>query len=215
MDLWGGLLGVKRNAFFKVNRFSVNAITEDIDFAYKINKFGWKVQHSSYKVDSIVPSTLKSWFSQKLRWTSGRMQCLLKYPRVVIKNPIYLTFIGFYILFIFNSLYLLSSSGVFSGITKVFPSLLLITGSYFVTLKIMSALYGPAVLQSASIKFFFSFISIIYVIPLINRTSDVAKVLLIFPFSLIYFPLYLLVIYLGVAVGIYKLTVLKKGKRAW
>lgn len=38
--LWGGFIAVKREAFLDAGKFSVNAITEDMDLAFKLNQKG-------------------------------------------------------------------------------------------------------------------------------------------------------------------------------
>jgi biofilm PGA synthesis N-glycosyltransferase PgaC len=40
--LWGGFIAVKRDAFLQVKGFTLNAITEDMDLAFKLKAQGWR-----------------------------------------------------------------------------------------------------------------------------------------------------------------------------
>ncbi len=93
MALWGGCLMVRKTAFHEVGGFYLNAITEDVDMAFRLNRKKWRVEQSFCAVRSLVPQRLKAWVRQKLRWTSGGTQCYFRHIRVWIKNPIQIFFI--------------------------------------------------------------------------------------------------------------------------
>ena len=59
-------------------------------------------------------------------------------------------------------------------------------------------------------------LSCIYIVPLIRRTRDLFRLLLVIPFSMIYFPLYIAVSIFGTAIGIRSLLFPKKSDiRGW
>jgi cellulose synthase/poly-beta-1,6-N-acetylglucosamine synthase-like glycosyltransferase len=61
---------VQKDAFEKAGKFSLQAITEDMDLAFKLNELGYKVQQSFYKVETVVPDTWKELYKQKMRRNS-------------------------------------------------------------------------------------------------------------------------------------------------
>ena len=96
LSFWGGCMAVKKNVFEKVGRLSPNAIIEDADMALKIGATGYLAQESQYSIESDVPGSLISWYKQKVRWTSGLMQNLIKHRAYFIKHPIALILFGLY-----------------------------------------------------------------------------------------------------------------------
>jgi hypothetical protein len=82
-------------------------------------------------------------------------------------------------------------------------------------LRILAVLHGPALLREILPRSLFVLVSLVYVFPLIRRAGDLAKLLLIFPFSLAYFPGYIMVSAFGVLVGLRKLRTLRIHERAW
>ena len=89
---------VSKKAFEKAGKFSLQAITEDMDLAFKLNQMGYKVEQSFFKVETVVPQTRRELHKQKMRWNSGGAQCFIKYWKVWIKNPLHAIFV-----FSFNS----------------------------------------------------------------------------------------------------------------
>jgi len=61
----------------------------------------------------------------------------------------------------------------------------------------------------------FSSFSVIYVVPTISRVRDWMRIGLVVPFSMAYFPLYLLVSVLGLAFWFFGLRKLPSWRRAW
>lgn len=190
LALWGGCIAIRKTAFENAGRFSYTAITEDVDLAYTLNRIGWRVEQSLVPVLSYVPDTCRSWFKQKIRWTAGGFQCLIKHPGVWMRNPLQVLLILLYSLLSLNGAVavirqMITMDHMFDLVTPLANSIPL--SQLF---KIMKPLYGPILMGNLQLTFCFTLLSAIYVIPLISRWRDSAMILLIFPFSLVYFPLY-------------------------
>ncbi len=184
LGLWGGCLMMRREAFYDVKGFSAIAIADDFDFAFRLNRARWRVSQTFFPVRTIVPETPKSWLRQKLRWTSGGMQCYVRYITTWLRNPIQVFFFVSYAFFL--------------GAT--IPELFQNIG------------YEKRLIAAfcACLPGFF------YVSPMIQRWQDVWKLLLSIPFSLIYLPIYMVVNFMGLLIGIRSLLFPKKSEtQAW
>lgn len=58
----------RTSAVRQVGLFSLWALVEDMDMAFKLNEAGYRVEQSMHFVLSEVPATLKTWYRQKMRW---------------------------------------------------------------------------------------------------------------------------------------------------
>lgn len=202
MALWGGCLAARRAAFDQVGGFSPHAITEDVDLAFKLNRCGWRVEQSFVAVASIVPRSLRAWIRQKLRWTSGGIQCYVRHTPVWLRNPIQIFFVVCYSLLTLTSIPTLFADlrfgehvvALFRALYDVYP--------LRVSLAHVYASYGTDMVKRVLQSGAFCLFSTIYVLPLVQRTRDVLKLLLVIPFSLAYFPAYILVSLIGIAIGL-------------
>ena len=213
MALWGGCMMVRKTAFKDVNGFRLDAITEDVDMAFRLNRRKWRVEQSFRPVRSLVPDTLRGWMRQKLRWTSGGTQCYFRHFRVWIRNPIQLFFILSYSLFIassvldfFDGVDVVGSVGVFWD-----PQV-----SFWRNLANLTSAFESDILRRFQSVMLCCSLSCIYILPLIKRFRDVFRLLLVIPFSMLYFPLYIFVSLFGTAVGIRSLIFPKQSDiRGW
>ncbi len=202
MALWGGCLAVRRMAFERIDGFSLNAITEDVDLAFKLNRAGWRVEQSFVAVASIVPRSLRAWIRQKLRWTSGGIQCYVRHTPVWLRNPIQIFFVVCYSLLTLTSIPALFADlrfgehvvALFRALYDVYP--------LRVSLAQVYASCGTDLVKRIVQSGAFCLFSTIYVLPLVQRSRDVLKLLLVIPFSLAYFPAYILVSLIGIAIGL-------------
>lgn len=214
LALWGGCLIVRREAFLSVGGFSVNAITEDVDLAFKLSRDGWRVEQSFAFIRTHVPDKWLTWLRQKVRWTAGGFQCVFKYPTVWLRNPLQMAFILAY-----AALTLSGLAGFMSehSLLNIGEEVADMVGDMSVGAVWDATLltYGPILLAKLVAGIGFSLFSLAYVIPTISRTDDLARLLLFVPFSMGYFPLYLLVSVFGFAFWFVALRRLGKERRAW
>jgi len=202
MALWGGCLMVRREAFLAVGGFSADAITEDVDLAFKLNRLKWRVEQSFVAVDSVVPATLRAWVRQKLRWTAGGMQCYIRHVPVWIRNPSQIAFIFAYSLLTLSSIPAVLSDLRFGGnLMTLFTAL---NRFHTVSASIVEVLgfYGRDLLRRMLGSGLCCLLSTVYILPLIRHAREIWKLLLVFPFALLYFPAYIVVSLFGIATGV-------------
>lgn len=215
MSLWGGFLAVRKEALIEAGGFSENAIVEDVDLAFKLNQKGWKVEQSFQPVRTYVPDDLKTWFQQKKRWVSGSLQCLIKYRNIWIKNPVqvvmiivYGSFIISYVSSLIIGLAALPDFIASSGLTnKSYNSM---TTMGYTTVDVAGKIFIACIS-----KLIFSFFSIPYVLPLIQKPEHLYKLLYVIPFTVIYYPALFVVSIAGIILCLVKYRTLEKGTRAW
>ena len=90
MGMSGAFLIIRRNAFEEVGRFNDDVRVEDFDITLKLRKLGKKIVFAE---DAIVytycPNNLKSLVKQRLYWSEGEVEALLKHKNI-LKNSHYL-----------------------------------------------------------------------------------------------------------------------------
>ncbi|MCB1692067.1 MAG: glycosyltransferase family 2 protein [Pseudomonadales bacterium] len=215
MSLWGGFLAVKRAAFEQAGGFSLDAITEDMDLAFKLNRCGWKVEQSFVPVRTIVPETLGAWFRQKLRWYQGGLQASLRHWRVWITNPIHLLFMSSMATFIALSIVSLGQQVATLQNVVDYLGLLGETLSLLASLKAVGLVYGATLLKDALWGLAFTLVCIPYVLPMITSLRKAHLALLVAPFAMVYMPASLVVLVCAAAVLAVHARHLRPGVRAW
>ena len=213
MALWGGCMMVRKTAFEDVRGFRLDAMTEDVDMAFRMNQRKWRVEQSFRPVKSVVPKSLRGWIRQKLRWTAGGAQCYIRHVSVWIRNPIQIFFILSYSFLIASSVF-----DFFDGVDLVGSAGLIWDGQSSVWRNIcnLNAAFGADLLHRFGSVVLCCGLSCVYILPFIRRLRDVPRLLLVIPFSMIYFPAYIVVSLFGSAIGIRSLIVPKKSDvRAW
>lgn len=76
----GPLNLINRQKFEEIGGFDIHNITEDADLAYAFQKKGYKIEHTILaKAKTEVPSTIKSFWRQRVRWYRGAYYTWLKY----------------------------------------------------------------------------------------------------------------------------------------
>lgn len=215
LALWGGCMMMRRDAYEEVDGFSSDAITEDVDIAYRFNRAGWKVEQSFVFVGTQVPNTWTQWYKQKRRWTAGGFQCLLSYPSVWLRNPLQSIFVITYGLLALSGLFgMLADTSLFH-VTQHLMDLIASDVPWDRIWSTMHFFYGEALAINLLLGVGFSMFSLVYIVPLISRVEDLVRIVLIIPFSMGYFPLYVLVSLVGFLFWFISLRTLKKGERAW
>jgi biofilm PGA synthesis N-glycosyltransferase PgaC len=215
ITLWGGFVVLRKNAFIKAGKFSINAITEDIDLAYKLNRCGFKVEQSFIKVFTYVPTTLKDWFKQKVRWSSGAIEANLRYKEIWFKNPIHMMFFLSYTYITFYSFYSFFTNIPY--LDNMYNSLyfLIEIMRFTIAMKFMWMIYGTSILNQLLIKLLFAVFLLPYSITSNLSFNNFLKILIIIPFSMAYMPIYILISIIGIFIALYKIFYLKKEVRAW
>lgn len=213
--LCGAFHCFRKSAFIKVGKFSENAIVEDIDLAFKLNEKGFIVKHAHNAVMTQVPLKFKEWYKQKLRWSSGVMQCYIRHIKTWIKHPLHIFLILSYSFIIALSVYSLISEMVFWDKAYDNFSFLYETTGLILAFEWMGFVYGTQILLNVVSKLSFSLFSFPYVITLVGGLKEWYKLFLCFPYSLIYFPVLMICSVHGFIIAIIKYRKLQKSTRAW
>lgn len=208
ISLWWWCLAFRREAFSQVWQFSINAITEDMDLAFKMNRAWWKIEQSFSAIKTVVPENFKEWYKQRLRWDSWRIQCFIKYIDVWIRNPLYILLV-----FLFSTVVVLSTYKFFVSVINFYIDLEWIKTFQWL-INIFYLLDGNWFILWILTKLSFTLLSLPYVIPFIKRFQDIWKVVYVIPFSLIYIPVFSVVWLIWTVIWLYRYRKLKLGVRA-
>lgn len=215
LALWGGCLMVRRRAFYAVNGFSHHAITEDVDLAFKLNRAGWRVEQSFQFVKTHVPTSWKIWIKQKVRWTSGGFQCTFAYPLVWLRNPLQVLFLGIYATMAMLCLFGSSDDHSLLQIAREISHSFRLDIPLTTVMDVTMIQHGTNLLIGLVTSITLNLLSLIYVIPTISRLQDCVRLALVLPFSLGYFPLYVVVAAVGFVLWFFTLRHTPEGERAW
>ncbi len=215
-SFWGGCMAIKRSVFIKVGLLSENCIVEDGDLALKIEKYGFKAQESHVAIYTFVPSTPKSWFKQRLRWTSGGMQNFLNHFSYFLRHPVAVFFLITNLVTSVLFLIALSNNIVtIHNMYLLFESFIDSGNSIMTSIGLTKIASGYQLLKNLVLYAVYP----IFSIPYLNVNFPLRKkpvfLLWIFPFSVIYLPAMTILGILGVFNGTYKTITLKKSDRGW
>lgn len=84
----GTLSLYRKDLITKLGGFDKRNLTEDIEMTWRIRKAGYSAKMVfSTETYTIVPSKLRKWFRQRIRWTIGGFQTLFKYKDTFLKKP--------------------------------------------------------------------------------------------------------------------------------
>jgi cellulose synthase/poly-beta-1,6-N-acetylglucosamine synthase-like glycosyltransferase len=85
--IFGGSNGYWRTEVLRRIRFNPTMLTEDIDASMRTLLQGYRIIHDrSISVTELAPTDLKSFWSQRKRWSQGWLEVSLKYQRQVWKS---------------------------------------------------------------------------------------------------------------------------------
>jgi cellulose synthase/poly-beta-1,6-N-acetylglucosamine synthase-like glycosyltransferase len=213
--LWGGFIVIKREAFLEAGGFTLNAITEDMDLAFKLNRNGWKVEQSFYHIRTYVPDTINGWFNQKIRWSSGGLQCFITYYQVWLKNPLHILFVfSFCNLLVISTFKMGKNIFLWDEIIEYFIWLNK-SESVWLSLQLTSMIFGKTVLKEVILRFSFTLLSLPFVLPLISTVKQIYLCIMVIPFSIFYIPAFSVISILGAMDFLRKICLLRKTSRAW
>jgi biofilm PGA synthesis N-glycosyltransferase PgaC len=213
--LWGGFIAIKRKAFLDVNGFTLNAITEDKDLAFKLNLKGWKVEQSFCHIRTYVPETMTQLFKQKIRWSSGGLQCFIRYYKVLMKNPLQLLFtVAFCILLTGSMLNLGKNIHLWDDIFNYF-FWVHSSKSLLESIRLTVGKFGVFILKDLSWRISFTLFSLPFALPLVSTLKRLYVCFLVIPFSIFYVPAFSLISIAGAVHLIRKRNWLQRSDRAW
>ena len=106
----GPLSIYRKKAYDEVGGFDINNLTEDIEITWHFVSKGWKVEMSiPAVVRSSPPTTIKTWFKQRIRWNVGGIQTVAKYRKKMFQCGM----LGLFILPFFIFSWFLGITGLF------------------------------------------------------------------------------------------------------
>ncbi len=216
ISLWGGCILIKKNALESVGRFSLNMLIEDMDLALKLGENGWKVRESHYSVASYVPTSFRVYYKQKMRWAAGFGQNFFAHYKTFFKNPMVIFFFITYSLLTFSFVFLMIRNILFvDNLYQVFESIRDQGYSFFSSLYMMELSNSFHFFKTLSLYFLYPLFSLPYALMNINSKKEWYKVWLVFPFSIIYMPVYSVISIIGIVKGIKDFYTIKKDQRGW
>jgi len=86
----GSLSVYRKKALVEIGGFDKTNMTEDIESTWHILKNGWKVRMClAAEVKTVVPTKLKVWWKQRVRWTIGGFQVIKKYIKYIFRRGMF------------------------------------------------------------------------------------------------------------------------------
>jgi len=129
----GPLSIYRTKGFREVGGFDTNNWTEDIELTWALVSRGWKIKISiPAKVYTEVPSTVKAWFKQRIRWNVGGIQTVVKYRKKWFQCGM----LGYFIMPFFVLSWLIGISGLFFLGYRISK---FVVGRYLITKHSLSA----------------------------------------------------------------------------
>lgn len=85
----GVIAAFRKSAVEGVGLWTIDALTEDIDITWKIQRAGWSACFEPRALVWILtPATLSGLWRQRLRWSMGGAQVLIRNVEILIRSPI-------------------------------------------------------------------------------------------------------------------------------
>jgi len=210
ISLWWGCHMVKTAALKEVNYYRPEAITEDMDLAFRLTKAGRIVHQSLIPIKTIVPDTFAKRWKQKKRWNSWGTQCFITYRRIWIKHPLHLIFmVIFQYIWVSRVWWLIQTMALIALIHELWWLITLFQIRWPTILW-----WWLIFLGSVINKIWFMSFSAPYVW-FANRDQGWKRLLWIFPYTIIYTPLFFWAWWWWLYLGIRVLINEKQGIRWW
>ncbi|HEY7884087.1 MAG TPA: poly-beta-1,6-N-acetyl-D-glucosamine synthase [Cellvibrionaceae bacterium] len=81
----GVVTGFRRTALHQVDYWNIDMITEDIDISWRLQMAFWDIRYEPNALCWILmPETLKGLWGQRLRWSQGGVEALLRHGKVLL-----------------------------------------------------------------------------------------------------------------------------------
>lgn len=208
----GPLSIYRKDKIIEVGGFDTNCLTEDIEITWNLLSRGYKTRMSySAIVYTSVPSKLKTWINQRIRWNLGGIQVIQKYKKSMFKNPEHM--FGYFVIPYVASAFLFALIG-FALMIRFFW----VKGSYYL-LSIRYLFEGYSPLKYLEFNFFLTLLLVLSGLFMIitiyyyktgfkNSETGNKNILKIFAYATIYRSLYTI----PLIIAIYKLI---KGDIRW
>nr|MBA4404732.1 hypothetical protein [Nanoarchaeum sp.] len=108
----GALSAYRKSAVEKVGGFDKNIMTEDIEIAWNLLKHNYKIRMDPQAhAFTSVPTTVKAWWRQRVRWDIGGFQTFEKHKKALFKTDY--NMFGVFVIPFFLSHLVLSFTGFF------------------------------------------------------------------------------------------------------
>ena len=83
----GPLSLYRKDVLIKVGGFDAKNMTEDIEIAWRLLSRGYRIKMATEaKTYTSIPSKLKAWWRQRIRWNIGGMQTMVKYKYTFLEG---------------------------------------------------------------------------------------------------------------------------------
>ncbi|MEI8364244.1 MAG: glycosyltransferase family 2 protein [archaeon] len=174
----GALCLYKKKIFDEVGGYDVNNITEDKEIVYKFIEHGYRAEFVvDAKAKTIVPSTIKGFYIQRVRWFRGGYDVTNKYAHFLFKKN--LGFFSFF--FIYTTAAMILGMLFVSKTIYDFVSNFIINGYYYISNFIN---YGFSFTDLLNIKIsFVPFMNSLLLLALISITVALYFIIISFKYN--------------------------------
>jgi len=191
----GPLSIYRKRILDQIGGFDIKNMTEDIELTWHLLSLGYKTKMSySAIVYTTVPSTIKKWINQRVRWNLGGIQTINKYKKNIARGT---NLFGFFIIPYVTLSFILAIVGIIllarflwiKGAFYIFSIPLFFSGynlSYFLHFNFL-------VTFLFILGFIFMILSLIYYLSAVSGTEFKKKSIKnIFVYIFLYRPLYVI-----------------------
>lgn len=202
-------IAIKKQAFIEAGMFSKNALSEDMDLAMKLREKGYWVEQSLISIYTDVPVDIKTRYKQKIRRSSWGMQAMISHFKVLIKSPMLIIFLILLYVTVWIWFYFLIKNLIAFWNFFNFASDLFHITTFTKWMSILNLVYGENAVSNTLRWLTFTILTIPYVIPTIQKRSDIINIFYVIPFSIIYLPIHWTIRILWSIYWVYKYIKLK------
>lgn len=202
----------KKSALKEIGYFDTNNLTQDIEIVWRLRSHGYKAKMAlSAHVHSESPIKFKHWWRQRIRWTIGGTQTMLKYKKYVFRKGM----LGLFILPFFAVSLFLGLFGL-ALFTYLFARSFIVTylstkyslAAQTTVLRLQELTFAPSILNFFGAALFFLGLGFT-IFSLISIKDNVkANAFNVLFFQIIYLTIYPLITLVAI-------TKLMRGKYSW